>query len=200
MGINLHTLNYIHANLKRAGYEDLEGLKICLFGNLYMRNDTHSYMGYPYKTAMKYFDSLGMICVSFDTNAKDGSLPLDLSKPIPESMKNRFDILVNGGTAEHVSNQYNCFRNAHDLCRKMGLMIHVGPEIGSWPNHCNHWYSREFFRLLGVENNYFIFDIHTNFRSGKLRGNLLYSAAVKLDNKEFMMPVPFKLLYERTAK
>jgi len=91
--------------------------------------------------AKEIFEAFGAVQhVSFDINGKDGALPHDLSEPLPEVFFNRFDIVTNFGTSEHVeASQYWCWRNIHELCKLGGLMLHAIPCIGHWPNH-GHWH------------------------------------------------------------
>ena len=189
MGINLYSLKYIHEKLKK--YEkEFNKFNICLLGNLYLRDDTFNYqkqkMSKIYKVAMDYFKELDMSSFSIDINGKDGAIPIDLSEEIPDDQKNKYHILLNGGTAEHVNNQYQCFKNIHDLCKDKSLIFHISPEVGSWPNHCNNWYTEEFFRILGYKNNYNIIDIHRNAINGKGKGYLIYATYQKIDDWTFM--------------
>jgi len=121
--------------LKRLGISYV-GLKVGELGN-------QDYNGKPAKLL---YASKAAIHTSIDLNAKDGSLPFDLSKPIEHKFD--FDVLTNYGTTEHVGNQYECFRNVHNMVRKEGLMIHGVPLVGSWPHHCRYHYNKNFFLSL----------------------------------------------------
>lgn len=167
MGINSHTLNLLFRL-----QEKFEMNSICLLGNLYLREDTKEILKDKYeKVALEYFKKEGFKdVISFDINEKDGSLPVDLSKSIPEKYKNRFDLVLNGGTAEHVSNQKMVFQNMHDLCVKKGIIFNLGPMEGSWPVHSKYHYSFNFFKNMANERDYEILHMSKYYMSGEKRG------------------------------
>ena len=92
-----------------------------------------------------YYEKNGKFYTSIDINCKGGSLPLDLNKDINIG---KFDVVTNIGTLEHVDNFYMGFKNMHNLCEIGGLMIHVSPKIGHWPNHGLNYIDCEFFERL----------------------------------------------------
>ena len=116
------------------------------------------------KTGKEYFENRGMLHTSFDLNGKHGALWVDLSRPIRNpKWLGAFDIVTNSGTSEHVepfASQYECFMNIHNCLRQGGIAIHIVPDIveleerGHWKNHCNYYYSQEFFALLADLNGY----------------------------------------------
>jgi hypothetical protein len=57
---------------------------------------------------------------------------LDLNEPI--DLGERFDVVVNTGTVEHVFDQRQALETIHDHCAMGGLMLHAGPLSG-WPDH-----------------------------------------------------------------
>lgn len=94
--------------------------------------------------AKVFFQRMGASYVAIDINGRDGTLKLDLGKPLPKEYHGQFDLVTNIGTAEHVeTGQEQCFENIHALCRVGGLMIHAMPETGSWPKHCKIHYTAE---------------------------------------------------------
>lgn len=115
-------------------------------------------------TGKEYFENRGVLHTSFDLNGKHGALWVDLSKPIRNpKWLGAFDIVTNSGTSEHVEPfgaQYECFMNIHICLRQGGIAVHLVPDIveleqrGRWKNHCNYYYSHEFFTLLADLNGY----------------------------------------------
>jgi len=104
------------------------------------------------ETGKKYFSDLGVNHISIDLNGEDGALPLDLCseiKGIPP-----VDIVTNFGTSEHVNNQFHCWKNIHNFTLRGGLIFNVVPPSGHWPNHCDHWYTLDFFNRLSELNKY----------------------------------------------
>lgn len=118
----------------------------------------------PEKTGKAYYTNRGCEHVSIDLNAEDGSLPLDLSQRIEKpEWEGYFDIITNSGTTEHVEpfeSQYECFENIHRWLKPGGIVVHIVPDAyelqrrGRWKNHCNYYYTLEFFQALADANAY----------------------------------------------
>ncbi len=72
--------------------------------------------------------------VAVDLHAPPGSdaLALDLNEPI--DLGEKFSVIVNTGTLEHVFDQRRALTTIHDHCAPGGLMMHAGP-LGGWPDH-----------------------------------------------------------------
>lgn len=106
--------------------------------------------------AKQYFEDRGCHHYSIDIHGRNGSHPLDLSKPIEDEFwHNNFDIVTNFGTSEHVEDQYQCWRNIHNLGRPGCIYCHVLPEYGRYrPYHCKHFFSSDFFVELCKQNKY----------------------------------------------
>lgn len=70
---------------------------------------------------------------------------LDLnSEGASDKFKNTFDIVIDGGTLEHVFNQYNALANMNSLVKEDGYIYHALPCMG-WGNHSFYNYSPTFF-------------------------------------------------------
>lgn len=54
----------------------------------------------------------------------------DLNHPL--ELKEKYDLVVNFGTGEHVFNQYMFHKNLHDVCEKDGFIIHSMPNQGCY--------------------------------------------------------------------
>lgn len=72
--------------------------------------------------------------VAIDLHPPPGSEAhrLDLNEPI--DLGEKFDVVVNTGTVEHVFDQRRALQTIHDHCNVGGLMLHAGPLAG-WPDH-----------------------------------------------------------------
>ncbi len=124
--------------------------------------------GSTFATGKEHFTNVGISHTSVDLNGEDGSLPLDLRKPeLFNEFSNKFDILTNLGTTEHVepiSKQYECFSIIDSVVREGGIMIHMVPDVkeldqcGAWANHCSLYYSEEFFLNLAAMCNYTVLE------------------------------------------
>lgn len=77
---------------------------------------------------------------------------LNLHAPGP-ALKNRFDLVMNFGTTEHVINQLRAFQTIHDLTRVGGIMYHDLPMAG-YLNHALFRYDPLFFRSVMLANSY----------------------------------------------
>lgn len=112
--------------------------------------------------AKEYFELLGIIHTSIDINGRNGACSVDLSVPITdEYWLGRFDILTNMGTLEHVSDQYECWRNMHNLVRIGGVFISAIPfsstesdDNGNSRKHCDYFYKPPSVIKILKLNNY----------------------------------------------
>ncbi len=142
MGLERAYLDFIEMSIARASVPD--GAAMCELGNQHVRPS----VGVDARTGKDYF-SPRFTHVSLDLNGLDGAVVVDLARRITSSqLLGRFDILTNSGTSEHVSDQYACFSNVHNLVRLGGLMIHLVPKSGNWRKHAPTYYTVKFFRDL----------------------------------------------------
>lgn len=158
MGLNIKAFRYIQMIVHDLDRE-LTSSRVCLLGNLYLGRGTKCIQRKAgTRIVHEYLENHGTDVVSIDLNGKDKALPLDLQIPLPDSI-GTFDIIINGGTSEHVEDQDACFDNINRICRIDGLMFHMVPYVGSWPNHCQHYYTEESFRQLAIKYLYSVVDI-----------------------------------------
>lgn len=92
---------------------------------------------------------------SLDNSDYEGATHLaDMSKELPESLKERFDTVFDGGVLEHIYDAPQALKNISSLCRVGGQIIHILPAN----NFCGHgfWqFSPElFFSLYSERNGY----------------------------------------------
>lgn len=139
---------YEESILKKLGV-DYSGLCWCELGN-------QVYSGKP---AKNMYVSKGVVHTSIDINGKLGALSLDLDNPVPKNLCDKFDVVTNYGTTEHVNNQYSVFRNIHSMCKRGGIMLHGVPVVGQWPKHCRYYYSDQFFMALSSLCAYTLVDL-----------------------------------------
>ena len=177
MGIEKSIEDYEKQVLYSLGLE-YRGLKWCELGNQ---------INYNNEAAKKVYLSLGVEHISIDINGKDGALPINLDKPVPAALLDKFDIITNYGTVEHINNQYQVFKNVHGICKENGLMIHIFPLKGHWPGHCRYYYSEIFVKgLADAANyrmlNYTILDKDV-FRTPK---NMIAVTYIKKENSKFI--------------
>jgi hypothetical protein len=89
--------------------------------------------------------------VAIDFGGTEKALRLDLNQPI--SLGREFDVVYNGGTAEHVFNVWQFFKTVHDHTASGGLMIHGAPFTG-WADHGFFNFNPTFFWDLAAANGY----------------------------------------------
>jgi len=148
MGINNDFLKYEEDNLNLLNI-DYDGLNWCELGD-------QDYNGEP---AKKMYELKGVNHTSIDISGNGESIAIDLDLPVPNNLKNKFDVVTNYGTSEHVNNQYELFKNIHIMCKRNGIIIHGVPLIGNWPKHCRYYYSKLFFEELSKLCDYKISDL-----------------------------------------
>jgi len=87
---------------------------------------------------------------------------LDLNfDPLPADDAERYDVVINFGTTEHILNQWNCFTVMHDAVRVGGVIFCQLPASG-YLEHGYFCYTPLFFRELAQANHYEILDIFLN--------------------------------------
>ena len=93
--------------------------------------------------------------LAIDVNTERDAVAMDLNVDIAKTygFHEQFDLVTNNGTGEHVFNQYMVFKNAHDLCRTGGFMIHVLPFY-RWVDHGFFNYNPNLFPCLANQNDY----------------------------------------------
>jgi hypothetical protein len=86
-----------------------------------------------------------------DFNGTPDAAKLDLNHPV--ALETQFDVLINGGTAEHVFNVFQFFKTSHDVTRPGGLMLHTMPFCG-WLEHGFYNFNPTFYWDLALANQY----------------------------------------------
>tara|TARA_B100000989_G_C19420194_1_gene418271 strand:+ start:40 stop:885 length:846 start_codon:yes stop_codon:yes gene_type:complete len=115
-----------------------------------------------------YFQSIGFRDYkSIDINGAYDSYQFDLNKNISKTynFNQKYDLVINNGTGEHVFNQYALFLNSHNLTKIDGIMLNIVPFI-DWINHGFYNFNPIFFADLAASNNYKIKKISLANRDG----------------------------------
>lgn len=105
----------------------------------------------------------------FDINDK-AQIILDLTKEIPTDYIEKYDMVVDSGTLEHIFDQKSAFENAYKMCKIGGTIVHIQGIKNLW-NHSLFSYQPKIFILLSQINDYkikyidyLIEDVNTNQR------------------------------------
>jgi hypothetical protein len=124
--------------------------------------------------AREFWRWLGFEYAAIDIDGSPGNIALDLNfDSIPAEAGNRYGLVTNFGTTEHVANQLNAFKVIHDLTAPNGLMYHRLPAQGMF-NHGLINYNYKFFWMLARSNNYkFIFAEYAQGAPYELPGNIV---------------------------
>ncbi len=95
--------------------------------------------------------------VSIDASAYEGcTFSHDLNLPIPECLKDRFDLLIDGGTLEHIFNFPVAIQNCIDMLTLGGHFLSATPA-NNFAGHGFYQFSPElFFRVFSPENGFVI--------------------------------------------
>lgn len=131
--------------------------RMVLMGDLFIRPEFNQ----QYKRAVNYYKAMGFaLVVSMDINGK-ATVKVDLGQPLGGQWNGVFNILVNGGTGEHIEPQDVFYRNCHNVVSPGGVMLHVGPEQG-WPGHSNNLYNERWYRQLCQQYGYTMLHMQRN--------------------------------------
>src|SRR5262249_39640930 len=102
------------------------------------------------------FLSLGARAVfSMDVSAFEGATFIhDLNQPVGDELKQRFDLVYDGGTLEHVFNFPTALKNCMEMVR-VGGRFFMHTVTNNWCGHGFYQFSPElFFRALSRDNGY----------------------------------------------
>lgn len=88
------------------------------------------------------------------SNYEGADLIHDLNRPLPESMKDRFTAVVDGGSLEHVFNIVQAYENCMELTAEGGSFLALSPG-NNFSGHGFHQLSPEFlFAALNEQNGF----------------------------------------------
>ncbi|MCK6450954.1 MAG: class I SAM-dependent methyltransferase [Alphaproteobacteria bacterium] len=106
------------------------------------------------KPARVLYEALGIKYNCVDVDGRSGTLVLDLNfDPAPPEHANKYGLVTNHGTSEHLLNQYNVFKMMHDFAAPGGIIVHAVP----FTVHLEHGffnYQPNFFECLARYNSY----------------------------------------------
>lgn len=154
---------------------------------------------------------------SFDNSAYEGaSVVHDLNTALPAEYKQRYDVVIDGGTLEHVFHYPNAIKNSLEMPRKGGFFVTSTPANNAMGHGFYQFGPELFFRLLSAENGYELCDIFAfDFRGRAPWYRVLDPAAVgrveprnrhivyllaiarRVDVREILAVLPQQSLYSR---
>jgi hypothetical protein len=107
-------------------------------------------------SAKEFYEYLGATqYASIDFNGENESLVFDLNRNLRTAYgyNESFSLVTNFGTSSVVFNQFEVFRNIHQLCDKGGYMLHTLPAQG-WGRRWFFKYDANFVDDLAAANDY----------------------------------------------
>ena len=182
MGIGVEIISFFNRSVNLT-FGDINGLRMLELGDQKLHANIWV-KGKERVWAKDYFEMRGCHHYSIDWHGQNGAYPLDLAKVITDTFwLGRFDIVTNFGTAEHVENQYTCWRNIHNFGRQGSIYIHVLPEVNRYPKkHCKYFFDKSFFENLVRTNGY------TPLLSERIESIGHWGASyIKSSNRRFML-------------
>lgn len=87
----------------------------------------------------------------YDLN-NSADIKIDYGLPLPEKYHESCDILLDGGTSEHIFDLGKVFKNMHNMVNRGGVIIHMSPW--SWMEHGYYNFNAKLFHFLDLANNY----------------------------------------------
>jgi hypothetical protein len=160
MGLDIHGLNFLRYAKKKQSFGDT--ITIGRQGINVIEPIVKELLGTKsYDTKQTYCEQLLTLYFGATTVESVDKSPYeqathihDLNAPLPESMYQKYDTVIDMGTLEHIYNAPQAFKNCSQLCKRGGQILHVLPAN----NFCGHgfWqFSPElFFSLYCKRNGY----------------------------------------------
>jgi len=117
-------------------------------------------LGPPYLDDGTFFSRLGFDSVeSVDFSDFEGAdHTYDLNLPVPSELRDRFDVIYDGGTIEHIFDIRAVLKNIFEMLVVGGRVIHATPSS----NHVDHgfyMFSPTFFLDYYLTNGFTVYDI-----------------------------------------
>lgn len=125
------SLGRLNVNLRQRQYRSIDAL---------LKEHGH---GFGIESALqedgfseKLFGSLGYNKVeSLDVNDYENATHIaDLGRDMGNKLRGKFDLIVDGGTTEHVFDIATCFRNVDRMLSKNGVFLSIVP-LNDWAEH-----------------------------------------------------------------
>jgi len=126
----------------------------------------------PGCSAKYFYESLGIKeYQSMDINSDHGAIGHDLNKPFEDRSKfNKFDIVTDHGSSEHVFNIAECYKTIHNLTKPGGYII-LSQLIFNRVNHAYFLFDDSFIDQIAAANRYkVIYNSYVPTVEAKTRG------------------------------
>lgn len=187
-----------------------ENVNMLELGDQVLNNHQNFFNGI--KTAKEYYTKSGYEHTSFDWNGQNGAIPVDLTI-INDEYNDKYDLITNHGTSEHVHNQYALFKNLHNWGKAGCIYVHCVPLEGEehksylnyeFPPHGDYEYSSKFWEELSNGNKYEVIiskgDLVSNLALHRPKNFYSASSYKKVNNDEFMTKEKFDDIFNKYCK
>lgn len=161
---SLLTLGRQHFAVKTLDIKRVPGLEEMIAANPELNQGEERF-------AEPFFKAVGVGRVeSLDFSAYEScSLVHDLNEPIPAEWHERYDVVFDGGTLEHVFHFPNAIANAMNLVKKGGVFVTATPS-NNYNGHGFYQFSPElFFRLFNGANGFEVLMMAFSESTGRQR-------------------------------
>lgn len=130
----------------------------------------------------EWFVSQGIDHTSIDLN-NEADIKADI---LSNTLTKKYDWVTDFGTIEHTKDAFVAFKNIHNWTNVGGLMIHVNPEVGSWPYHGLWWFTKGLYTALAEACGYRLLHVERAAAMGNTKdGWDVYSVLEKVDGSNF---------------
>ena len=103
---------------------------------------------------MAFFALLGLKLYAMDISDYEGAEYVhDLNNPIPDELNEMFDLVIDGGTMEHLFNTKQCLENIVRMTKIGGRIIHMSPS-NNYSAHGLYQFSPDLFYDYYTANNF----------------------------------------------
>jgi hypothetical protein len=113
-----------------------------------VKTNIPSWIGTPYENNISdiaFFKLLGLDVKAIDYSDYEGAdIVHDLNKPIPSALENAFDLIIDGGTIEHIFDVRQTMMNLTRMLKVGGRIIHMSPA-NNYVGHGFYQFSPTFF-------------------------------------------------------
>lgn len=137
------------------------------------------------------------------SNFEGATLLHDLNQPFPERLRSSFDLVIDGGTLEHIFDFPSALRHCLDLVSVGGHFITITPA-NQWMGHGFYQFSPElFFRVFNAENGFELRKIvlfestKTDATFYEVKDPAVVGTRVQLSSRKLMM---MAVLAQKTAE
>ena len=150
MGVDLRAVDVVN-RLNQHGF--IQNKSILTLGRQSV-NVNIKLNGQTQSSAFKWLDELllrfgASRAESMDVNAyEDASLIFDLQDEAPKSFLNRWDLILDFGTTEHIFDQKTVLTNIYNFLKPNGVYVAIIPRT-NWNDHGLYQTSPEFYWTLG---------------------------------------------------